>query len=139
MANSWNESGTTWSTNRWGTTDEFTLGWGAQAWNDSEWGQLNNAVISLTGVSSTSSIGSVTVSAEINTGWGQDEWGEENWGSSGLTFTLTAPPELQSNVGGDFSWGTLAWSGNSWGGEFVLEVADVMGLTGISSTSTVGS
>ena len=35
MANSWNESGTTWSTNRWGTTDEFTLGWGSQAWNDS--------------------------------------------------------------------------------------------------------
>ena len=37
MANTWNESGTTWGTNRWGTTDAFALGWGAQAWNDGEW------------------------------------------------------------------------------------------------------
>ena len=68
-----------WSANLWGIEEAFTLGWSAQAWNDSEWGELNNAVISLTGVSSTSSIGSVSVETEINTGWGQDEWGEENW------------------------------------------------------------
>ena len=28
MANSWNESGTTWGTDRWGTTNEINLGWG---------------------------------------------------------------------------------------------------------------
>ena len=54
MANSWNESGTTWGQIGWGTTDEFALGWGAQAWNDGEWGELNDAIITLTGVSSTS-------------------------------------------------------------------------------------
>ena len=89
MANSWNESGTTWGTNRWGTTDEFALGWGAQAWNDSEWGELNDVTFTLTGVSSTSSIGSTTVTTEINTGWGQDGWGVENWGQSGITVELT--------------------------------------------------
>ena len=31
MANSWNESGTTWGTNRWGTTNEISSGWGADA------------------------------------------------------------------------------------------------------------
>ena len=50
MANTWNQSGTTWSTGRWGTTDAFTLGWGAQTWNHGEWGELNDATVNLTGV-----------------------------------------------------------------------------------------
>ena len=34
MANTWNESGTTWSTGRWGTTDPIVTGWGAKSWNE---------------------------------------------------------------------------------------------------------
>ena len=34
MANTWNQSGTTWNTGRWGTTDPIVTGWGAQAWNE---------------------------------------------------------------------------------------------------------
>ena len=47
MANTWNQSGTTWNTGRWGTTDAFTLGFGAQAWNDGEWGELNDEFLHL--------------------------------------------------------------------------------------------
>ena len=104
MANSWNESGTTWGTNRWGTTNAFTLGWGAQSWGDSEWGELNDATVTLTGVSTTTAIGSVSVTAEINAGWGQDGWGVENWGASGLTVPLTGL-QLQSDIGSEISWG----------------------------------
>ena len=54
MANSWNEAGTTWSTNRWGTTDAITQGWGADAYGTgSSWGQAEDEVIQLTGLSLT--------------------------------------------------------------------------------------
>ena len=53
MANSWSESGTTWGTDRWGTTDEITLGWGGQSWNNNQWGNLSDATLTLTGISLT--------------------------------------------------------------------------------------
>ena len=104
MANTWNESGTTWGTNRWGTTDAFALGWGAQAWNDGELGQLNDSIVTPTGVSSTSSVGSVSITAEINTGWGQDGWGVEYWGQSGQTVVIVSGVEATTGIGEDVSW-----------------------------------
>ena len=129
-----------WSANLWGIEEAFTLGWGAQAWNDSEWGELNDVVVSLTGVSSTSSIGSVSVETEINTGWGQDEWGEENWGQSGITVSLTGV-EATTGIGEDVSWSKQTWGSTTtgWSGEYYLDVTSVMGLTGVSATSSVGS
>ena len=139
MANTWNQSGTTWNTGRWGTTDAFTLGFGAQAWNDGEWGELNDVILTLTAPSAmTAGVGSVTISAEINTGWGQDTWGNETWGESGMLVELTAPDAMQSNVSAN-AWNDASWGeGQGWG-IFSLAVADVMGLTGVSSTSGVGS
>ena len=127
-----------WSSNRWGVEEEFVLGWGAQAWNDSEWGELNDAVVSLTGVSATASVGSTTISAQIAIGWGQDGWGVENYGESGLVVELEAPDAIQSNISVN-AWNEASWGeGQGWG-IFSLDVADVMGLTGVSSTSAVGS
>ena len=61
MANTWNESGTTWGTNRWGTTNAITEGWGADAWGTgSSWGEAGDEVIQLTGLSLTSSAVSYT-------------------------------------------------------------------------------
>ena len=129
-----------WNVNRWGTTDEFVLGWGAQAWNDGEWGELNDVIFTLTGVSSTSSTGSPNILTEINTGWGSDGWGVENWGSSGITVALTGV-EATTGIGEDVSWGKQTWGSTTtgWGGEYYLDVASVMGLTGLSSTSSVGA
>ena len=57
MANTWNQSGTTWNTGRFGTTDAITTGWGADAWNTGgSWGQANDEVAQLTGVSATFSL-----------------------------------------------------------------------------------
>ena len=136
MANTWNQSGTTWNTGRWGTTDAFTTGWGALAWNDGEWGELKDQTVFLTGQSATLSVGSITAFPEQ--GWGRDTWNFEAWGISGLTVELTAPDAMTSNVG------PSGWNGSAWGedqgwGIFVLSPADVMGLTGVSSTASVGS
>ena len=182
MANTWNQSGTTWNTGRFGTTDAITTGWGADAWNtggswgqandevaqltgvsatfslgtlisgaqqgwgrsqwgEEPWGESNNPVVTLSGQSFTACIGSFSVSAQIAVGWGQDGWGVEDWGESGLTLELTAPDAIQSDIGSETSWGKQTWGSqnNGWSGEYYLVPADVMGLTGVSSTSGVGS
>jgi hypothetical protein len=129
-----------WSANLWGIEEAFALGWGAQAWNDGEWGSLNDVTFTLTGLSSTSTIGSPTISTEINTGWGQDGWGVENWGQSGITVELTGV-EATTGIGEDVSWGKQTWGSSTtgWGGEYYLNVASVLGLTGVSATSSVGT
>ena len=121
MANSWNESGTTWGTNRWGTTNEISSGWGADAWGTGgSWGQATDEVVQLTGLSLTSSVGTPTSGA--NQGWGRAEWGEEAWGESnnpvvtltgfGLTSGLGSPTiTTEINTG----WGSDGWGVENWG------------------------
>ena len=43
----------------WNRDAQLATGWGAKSWNDGEWGNLADETVSLTGVSSTSSIGSI--------------------------------------------------------------------------------
>ena len=47
MANTWNQSGTTWNTGRWGTTDPIVTGWGAKSWNEpgTTWNDCLQAMI----------------------------------------------------------------------------------------------
>ena len=141
MANTWNQSGTTWNTGRWGTTDPIVTGWGAKSWNEpgTTWNDLADQQVSLTSPGAiTSSIGSLTITAEINQGWGQDTWGNETWGESGMLVELTGPDAMQSNVGAS-GWNGATWGqGQGWG-IFTLNPADVMGLTGVSATASVGS
>ena len=112
--------------------------WGLMSWGANEYGSQDSIDVTLTGVSTTSSTGSLTITTEINTGWGQDGWGVENWGASGLVVSLTGV-EATAHAGSDVNWGIQTWGGNTWGGEYILEVADVMGLTGLSATSSVGT
>ena len=57
MANTWNKAGTTWGYNSW---------------------ESDTVTISVTGVSATTSTGSLT--AFNNEGWGRQEWGNSGWG-----------------------------------------------------------
>jgi len=100
MANTWNQSGTTWGTGRYGTTEAFTLGWGVDPYNDaaSTWGDVGDEIVVLTAPDA------MTAKVSAGSAWGDDTWGEEQ----------------------------------SWG-QFVLNPANVMGLTGVSSTASVGS
>ena len=108
-----------WSAGRWGITNEFTVGWGAKLWDSSgSWGDMGDETVFPTGLGLTSSIGSVTIDAEINTGWGRAAWDDDAWGIAGDI--------LLEGVSATASVGSIS-------------PADVMGLTGVSSTASVGS
>ena len=126
-----------WSANLWGISEAFTTGWGAKAWNDGEWNQLSDETITLSGQSITSSVGDIT--AFPLQGWGSDSWGDEGWGESSLTVELTAPDAITSSVSVGSGFGDGSYGQEQGWGQFVLNPADVMGLTGVSSTSGVGS
>ena len=139
MANTWNQSGTTWNTGRWGTTEAITSGWGADAWNTGgSWGQATDELVSVTGVSATVSVGDVVSGA--NQGWGRAGWSEEPYGESdnpvvtltgfGLTASLGTSEEFNET-----GWGRLSWNQADWN-----EGADeTVSLTGIEATASPGS
>ena len=52
--------------------------WGALSWSQGNWNAQNDSVVALTGVSATTSTGSLT--AFNNEGWGRQEWGNSGWG-----------------------------------------------------------
>ena len=100
-----------------------TDGWGRSNWDQADWGDTN-----------------IT-----ETGWGRNTWGYQTWGDTPIV-ELTAPSELTASLP-DTSWGAQDWGssnasgdvGVTWGGNFILTPADVMGLSGVSSTASVGS
>ena len=57
----------TWGQAYWNENTTLKTGWGAQAWNDGEWGELKDVTVFPTGLSITSSIGSVDVPDQIIT------------------------------------------------------------------------
>ena len=119
------------------TVDSNT--WGMLQWNQNAWGSQDIIEVSLSGLSATSSLG--TVLAFNETGWGKDTWGFENWGESAIDAVLPALSATTSlNIPTDFislkpGWGTLDWGENGWG---TVESA-VFNLTGLSATSSVGT
>tara|TARA_R100001198_G_C5204443_1_gene192205 strand:- start:57 stop:1202 length:1146 start_codon:yes stop_codon:yes gene_type:complete len=108
-----------WGAGRYGVADAFTLGWGAKNWDSSgSWGDMGDETITPTGFGLTSSLGSVSVSTEINTGWGRQPWNENAWGIAG--DVLLDGQSATASVGS-------------------LVVGDILGLTGQSATTSVGS
>ena len=152
--------GKSWGNNEWGELSDNTVlltgqsatssvgvpiagalqGWGRAEWGEQAWGESNNPTVLLTGQSTISSVGSTSILTEINQGWGSDTWGTETWGQSGILVELTGL-EMQSNTGEDVSWGKQTWGSSTtgWGGEYYLDVTSVMGLSGLSATSSVGA
>ena len=123
-------------------------GWGRDYWGKEPWGESYDPTVTLSGFGLTSALGTPTVTTEINTGWGQDGWGVENWGQSALTVIVDVESSGVATTGlPDTTWGAQGWGSSSdlgdvgvtWGGDFILNVADVMGVTGVSATSSIGS
>jgi len=108
-----------WDTNSWGISS-LTVGWGADAWNDSvsTWGDVGDEIVSLTAPDA------IVSNLSVGSEWGDDTWGEEQgWGQ----FVLN-PADVM---------GVSGVSSTSAVGS--LSPADVIGLTGVSSTSNIGS
>ena len=119
MANTWNQSGTTWGTGRWGTTEALTSGWGVDAWNTGgSWGQATDEVAQLTGQAITASLGEPISGA--NQGWGRDAWNAGPYGESFNPVVTLTGNSITSSVGSvesfpEQGWGRDTWNFESWG------------------------
>jgi len=116
-ADTWGALG--WSSNLWGTNEEFITGWGADTWNDGgSWGQANDEVVQLDGQAITSALGTPISGAEQ--GWGRDVWSEEPWGDSFSPVVSLSGLSITSSVGSisafnEQGWGRDTWNFESWG------------------------
>jgi len=82
-------------------------GWGELAFGIGEFGLQGNASTTVSGISSTSSIGSVTATAELQVGWGGDTWGENAWGD--LSGAFANPTGIQAT----YSVGSVTITANA--------------------------
>jgi len=82
-------------------------GWGDLEFGIGEFGLQGNSTTTLSGISSTTSIGSVTATAELQVGWGGDTWGENAWGD--LSGAFANPTGIQAT----FSVGTVTTTANA--------------------------
>ena len=156
MANSWNESGTTWSQGDWGNQNNFTTvvsgislsanigtivasseqGWGRDNWGQEPWGESYSPTIALTGLNITSELGELPY-AQSEEGWGRDEWGVGNWGQNTTTVAidgLSMSMELGPN-----GWGVHSFGDSQWGGEFTFKPESIIVPTGQTLAADLGS
>jgi hypothetical protein len=160
MDNTWNQSGTTWGQNTWGTQTQVIIsltglsstttlgelpyaaaddGYGRDAWGDNSWGN-NQTPVTLTGLTATTTLGELPYAAADN-GWGSDAWGDNDWGQdvttvplTGLTATTTVGEFTYAQAGD--GWGRDSWGQNSWGIDGIN--VPLTGLTATSSLPSVG-
>jgi len=95
-----------------GDTNIVETGWGRNTWGYQSWG--DTPIITLTGLTATTSLGIPTELIEIKPGWGTLNWGQNGWGSvESAVFNLTGF-SLTASLG-------------------TVVAKDVVGLTGLSA------
>ena len=99
-----------------GIVDITETAWGAMSWGRGTWGDQE----------------------QLDEGWGRQGWGDQSWGGSpyvlltGVSATTTLGPICPG-------WGELGWGTSDYGWGYPVIPEQQMGLTGVSSTSSVGS
>ena len=114
--------------------------YGALKWSQGNWNAQNNDQVIATGQSANSNIGTVTVEAIIDVGWGGDSWGENNWGDlegevavvTGVS-AQTSPGSVVADGTTGAGWGRNTWSNQAWG------VAYSVALTSQTATTSIGT
>ena len=107
-----------WDQSDWGDTNINETGWGRNTWGYQSWG--DTPIITLTGLTATTSLGIPDELIELRPGWGTLNWGENGWGS------VESAVENLVGLSATTSLGTVI-------------AKDVVGLTGLSATSTLNS
>ena len=142
------------------TVDDDT--WGMWVWSTNEWGDQGPILFTPTGVSATSSVGSVVAAQHITanlTGLSTTS----SVGSPNLDLTSVASPtgvQAASSVGSVVAvniegWGRQTWGNSGWGVEYSVDLSGfgltssvgtvlaeafvIAPLTGLSTTSSLGS
>ena len=98
-------------------------GWSQNTWNVGSWGTGVDNIVSLTGLSLSSSIGFISSTSTVELGWGRDQWGARSWGAPSQIVVPTTPEddmtlsqgsvtttgEINGGWNADYTWGTFAW------------------------------
>jgi len=103
----------------WTANTEAANTWGLLSWDEGAWGSQNNVAFAITGVASTTAIGSVTIDAEIGEGWGRGSWGNRVW--NGIYSVIPTGVSATTAIG-----------------TAVASVSHTQAVTGVATTSAVG-
>ena len=151
MANSWGESGPTWSQGDWGQQNITTVvlsglsitsslgevlsypeeGWGRSTWGSDDWGDFSLTVFP-TGYSITGSIGELAAASEQ--GWGRSTWGNEPWGDSNSPVVSVSGFSITGSLGTPYAaaeegWGRDEWGYGNWGENTTTVILDGLEMT----------
>ena len=115
--------------------------WGLLSWGEGNWSAQNDITLSVTGVASTSAVGSATTDAEVNAGWGRNSWGLLNWGQAvgGADVSVTGVSTTASfgtvTATGlvELGWGRGGWGNRVWGDTYSALPSGVVGTTSIGT------
>jgi hypothetical protein len=76
--------------------NEYGIGF----WSQNAWGENSDVDVSITGLELNTTLNSVSISAEINSGWGRLTWGQNDWGGEGLSVSVaTTGQQLNLDLG----------------------------------------
>ena len=112
-------------------------GWGRDAYGEEPWGDSFDPVVALPSLTGMSTALGTLPYAQAEDGWGRDTWGSNEWGTDTSSVILTGL-EMSMEQGPN-AWGESGWGDNQWGGELVIQPESVIGITGVTMGSSVGS
>ena len=119
-------NGSTLSSGNATVTAEINTGWGGRSWGINSWGELASTSVELSGISLSSSIGTIDFSGSLQ-GWGRPSWGTASWGIFGTT--LAQGQQLSSSLGTitvdakvEEGWGRGKWGNRAWGDTYSVEL-----------------
>ena len=115
--------------------------WGSGVWSGNAWGSDNN-INTVSGIGASFSLGSVSVTAELNAGWGRLTWGENAWGEQGDVvlsgIAMSASLGNESTVV-DVSPTLTGIQMTASQGDESIEISFEIEPTGIAATANLGT
>jgi hypothetical protein len=117
--------------------------WNTGFWGQNNWGDQSNITEQPTGFSLSSTLGTISITAEINQGWGRLTWGENGWGVLG--DVLVTGQQLTSSINsvtpqaGASAQPTGISASFSLPGTVTFDIGALVIPTGISATATAGT
>jgi hypothetical protein len=117
--------------------------WGTATWGLNNWGDQSNVTLEQTGFSLSSTLGTISITAEINQGWGRLTWGENGWGVLGDVLVtgqqLTSTSGSVTTQAGASAQPTGISASFSLPGTVTFDIGALVIPTGISATATAGT
>ena len=126
----------------WTANTVAATSWGVLSWGQGAWGDQNDISVSVTGVASTTALGSITTDAEIGEGWGRGTWGNRVWngvysviptGVSATTAVGSVTPSISISVS------VTGVASSTAVGSLTTTQGVSLSVTGLPTTSSIGT